>query len=69
MERIEVNVQTGEMQIIQLTDAEISAAQEQYKAWQANQQQSQPDLTILELQTQLATLTDKLNEIQNKVGV
>ena len=38
MERIEVNCETGEAQIIQLTPEEVAAAQAQYAAWEAEQQ-------------------------------
>jgi len=38
MERIEVNCQTGEVQIIQLTAEEVAAAEAQYAAWLAEQQ-------------------------------
>jgi len=44
LQRIEVNVQTGEQQIIDLTPDEIAAAQAQYQAWQ-KQQALQP-LTV-----------------------
>jgi hypothetical protein len=38
MERIEVNCETGEVKIIQLTPEEVAAAQAQYAAWEAEQQ-------------------------------
>jgi len=34
MQRIEINVQTGEQQIIDLTPEEVANAQAQYAAWQ-----------------------------------
>ena len=37
MERIEVNCETGEVQIIQLTPEEVAAAEAQYAAWLAEQ--------------------------------
>jgi hypothetical protein len=37
MERIEVNVQTGEVRTIQLTTEEVAAAEAQYAAWLAEQ--------------------------------
>lgn len=59
MERIEVNVETGEVQIIQLTPEEIAAAQAQYATWEAAQQPVQP--TLEQLQTELADITAKIN--------
>ena len=37
MERIEVNCETGEVRIIQLTPEEVAAAEAQYAAWLAEQ--------------------------------
>ena len=68
MERIEVNVETGEVQIIQLTAEEISAAQSQYAEWQENQHINPPPPSILDLQTQIAELTTQISNIQSKVG-
>lgn len=68
MERIEVNVETGEISIIQLTDEEIASAQNQYDAWQAQQQIKTSDFSILDLQSQIATLTTQLTAIQAKIG-
>lgn len=65
MERIEVNVQTGEVQIIQLTSEEIVAAQTQYAAWEAEQAANPP---AVDLQAQIATLTAELNALKLKVG-
>lgn len=65
MERIEVNVQTGEVQIIQLTPDEIAANQAQYATWEAEQAAMPP---AVDLQAQIATLTDELNALKLKVG-
>ena len=37
MERIEVNCETGEVRIIQLTPEEVAAAEAQYAEWLAEQ--------------------------------
>ena len=37
MERIEVNCETGEVHIIQLTPEEVAVAEAQYAAWLAEQ--------------------------------
>lgn len=65
MERIEVNCETGEMQIIQLIPEEIVAAQTQYAAWKAEQAANPP---AVDLQAQIATLTAELNALKLKVG-
>lgn len=65
MERIEVNCETGEVQIIQLTSEEIVAAQTQYNAWEAEQAANPP---AVDLQAQIATLTAELNALKLKVG-
>lgn len=54
MHRIEVNVQTGEQQQIDLTPEEISAAQAQSAAWEAYRQANppQPDLATIVAQQQ-----------------
>ena len=68
MERIEVNVQTCEVQIIQLTADEIAAAQAQYAAWQAEQPIAPAASTVEELQAQLANISAQLTALQNKAG-
>jgi hypothetical protein len=65
MERIEVNVQTGEVLTIQLTTEEVAAAEAQYAIWQAEQAANPPPV---DLQAQIATLTAELNAIKLKVG-
>ena len=63
MERIEVNCETGEMQIIQLTAEEIAANQAQYAEWLATQPVAPPAPTLTELQAQLAALTAQINAL------
>jgi hypothetical protein len=60
MERIEVNCETGEVRIIQLTTEEIAANQAQYAEWLATQPAAPPAPTLTELQAQLATLTEQI---------
>jgi chromosome segregation ATPase len=54
MERIEVNVQTGEQKVVQLTAEEIAQAQAQYAEWLANQPTKED--RIAELQAQIDAL-------------
>ena len=65
MERIEVNVQTNEVHIIQLTNEEVAEAQVQYASWEAEQAANPP---AADLQAQIAALTAELNAIKLKVG-
>jgi hypothetical protein len=65
MERIEINVQTGEVQVIQLTADEIASAQSQYAAWQAEQPAAP---TVEQLQAQLANISIQLTALQNRTG-
>ena len=65
MERIEVNIQTGEVQTIQLTPEEIVTAQTQYAAWEAKQAANPP---AVDLQTQISALTAEINALKLKVG-
>jgi hypothetical protein len=66
MERIEVNVETGEVKTIQLTAEEVAAAQAQYAAWQASQPITPPAPTLADLQAQLATLTAQIDALTPK---
>jgi len=54
MNRIEVNVQTGEQKIIELTAEEIAAAQVQYQEWLAAQPTKEEQIAVL--QSQIDTL-------------
>jgi len=67
MQRIEVNVITGEQQIIDLTEAEIAAAQAQYQEWLASQPTQPAAPTLAQLQAQLATLTAQINALAGAV--
>jgi hypothetical protein len=50
MERIEINVQTGEQQTVQLTAEEIAQAQAQYTEWLANQPTKKEQIAKLQEQ-------------------
>lgn len=50
MERIEVNVQTGEQKTIPLTAEEIVAAEAQYQEWLASQPTKQEQIAKLQEQ-------------------
>ena len=50
MERIEINVQTGEQQTVQLTAEEIAQAQTQYSEWLANQPTKEEQIAKLQEQ-------------------
>lgn len=63
MERIEINVQTGEQIIVQLSAEEIAEAELQNKKWLEEQSKIQSNPTIEELQAQLALLTEKIQKL------
>ena len=63
MERIEVNVETGEVKIIQFTAAEEAAALAYAASLPASVTPPQP--TLEDLQAQLATLTAKIVAFAN----
>ncbi len=50
MERIEVNVQTGEQKVVELTAEEIAQAQTQYAEWLANQPTKEEQIAQLQAQ-------------------
>ena len=56
MERIEINVQTGEQQTVQLTADEIAQAEAQYAEWLANQPTKEEQ--IAKLQEQIDALKE-----------
>jgi hypothetical protein len=63
MERIEVNVETGEVKVIQYTPEEEAAALA-YAASFPPQEQQVP--TLEQLQAQLASLTEQIQQFANK---
>lgn len=50
MQRIEINVQTGERQVIDLTPEEIAIAEAQYQEWLAAQPTKEQQIAALEAQ-------------------
>ena len=70
MQRIEINLQTGEQIVIDLTQEEIADAQEQAMKWelQESSKTSTPTLeqTIQEQQTLIQSLTARLTALENK---
>lgn len=62
MERIEVNVLTGEQKIVQLTEQEVAQAQAQYAQWLADEEKRKAEMPklleeqITQLQAELAKL-------------
>jgi hypothetical protein len=57
MNRIEIDVITGELKVIDLTDKEIAQAQVQYAEWLASQPTKEEQ--IAKLQAQIETLENK----------
>ena len=53
MNRIEINVQTGEQQVIDLTAEEIAQAQAQYQEWLAAQPTKEQQINELQAQIDL----------------
>jgi hypothetical protein len=54
MNRIEINVQTGEQKTVELTAAEVAKAQAQYQEWLAAQPTKEEQ--IAQLQARIDTL-------------
>jgi hypothetical protein len=50
MDRIEIDVITGERQVIELTDAEVAQAQAQYAEWLAAQPTKEEQIAKLQEQ-------------------
>ena len=50
MQRIEINVQTGERQVIDLTPEEIAITEAQYQEWLAEQPTKEQQIAALEAQ-------------------
>ncbi len=50
MDRIEINVITGERKVIELTSEEIAQAQAQYAEWLANQPTKEEQIAQLQAQ-------------------
>lgn len=50
MDRIEVNVITGEQRTVQLTEQEIAEAQKRYQEWLASQPTKEDQIAQLQVQ-------------------
>jgi len=57
MERIEVNLETGEVKVIPLTTEEIAEAQTRQAEWMAGEENRKAE-QIAQLEVQLATLKE-----------
>jgi hypothetical protein len=66
MNRIEINVTTGERQVIELTAEEVAQAQANYAEWLANQPTK--DEQIAQLQAQIDALKLTQDEVKALVG-
>jgi ribosomal protein S15P/S13E len=58
MNRIEINVETGERKVIELTAEEVAQAEAQYQEWLASQPTKEE---------QIAKLQEQINELKEKV--
>ena len=63
MERIEVNLKTGEQKVVQLTEKEIAQAQAQYTKWEADEAKRKAELPAT-LEKQIADLQKQLAELK-----
>jgi hypothetical protein len=62
MNRIEINVQTGEQQVIELTAEEIAAAEAQYQKWLVQEEARKAALPA-QIQSQIDALQAQLNSL------
>ena len=60
MDRIEIDVTTGEFQVIELNAEELAKAQTQYAQWKADEVKHKAELPII-LANQIAQLQAQLN--------
>jgi uncharacterized small protein (DUF1192 family) len=67
MERLEINVETGESKIIALTNDEISEAEARAAEWKS-QQSSLTVISIEDLQNKIEYLTSQITALQDKIG-
>lgn len=63
MERIEIDVQTGERKVVELTAEEVSQAQAKYAKWQADEAKRKAELPK-ELEQQIAKLQAQLDALK-----
>lgn len=57
MERIEINITTGEQKVVPLTEKEIAQAQKQYQEWMASQPTKEE--RIAQLQAQIDAINNE----------
>ena len=60
MNRIEIDVITGERKVVELTAEEVAQAQAQYQEWLASQPTKEEQ--IAKLQAQIEVLQEQLND-------
>jgi hypothetical protein len=63
MNRIEINVITGERQVVELTAEEIAQAQAQYAQWEADEAKRKAELPTV-LAEQIANLQSQLDALK-----
>jgi hypothetical protein len=63
MNRIEIDVITGEKQIVELNAEEVAQAQAQYAQWEIDEAKRKAELPTL-LANQIAQLQSQLNELK-----
>ena len=63
MERIEIDVQTGERKVVELTAEEVSQAQATHAKWQADEAKRKAELPK-ELEQQIAKLQAQLDALK-----
>jgi hypothetical protein len=63
MERIEMNVITGERKVVELTAEEVAQAQAQYAQWLADEEKRKAEMPKL-LEEQIAKLQAQLAELK-----
>jgi len=74
MNKIEIDVTTGEQKIVELTVEEIAQAQAQYAQWEADEAKRKAELPtviakqIADLQTQLDELGLTQDEVKALIG-
>ena len=63
MNRIEINVTTGDRQVIELTAEEVAQVQAQYDQWEADEAKRKAELPV-QIAKQIADLQAQLDELK-----
>jgi hypothetical protein len=63
MNRIEIDVITGEREIVELNAEEVAQAQAMYAQWEADEAKRKAELPV-QIAKQIADLQTQLNELQ-----